>query len=1453
MKKTTTVVAHLIVLLLSCHHFAISQANIKVKVVSVAVLNQVDSDGFLAGDSDFVLEYIATDNTMGYSNNNPVLFGFLGDFNHAFVNGNNGPWTRTSPSGDINPTDGIFFNHDYVCPSDIPTNIAIEWQGYENDAPTNYDLTGGTFSQLRTNAQNGNIAVPGSTGTVNQTFTASAGGQTYRIVLQVIRTDFGTIELEDNICDAPQLNLNTTYNYSWCPSATLESNEPHTGDVSANGSVWFRFVAPASGAVTITTDLGGTEFGTYFQVYHSADGSSCITGLEPLTANVIKDKFEYLSHHEFSDGTDLLGIDPEAEITLDACDPLAPFSYQKVIPGQTYYVQLTSDDGGTRGYYQVRVNALGGSGYNLEDIPCLSSQVNPGIVQISSAANSPITANLSFGCAYDGGNNFGETGAPHNSPNPNQYHAYDYNHVAVNNNSVNESVWLNFIAPNSGRMVFETDYQSSIYSESSALFGFDDRFAPGVPVDFSCANLEDLYATDGGLNGLLGGSVQSARIEARCLEPGYRYYGMVDPASNLTPISAQDIDTWLYDPSAVDPSTNPPDNDILCLAMANSLYEVPVTPAGTTPSFEAVAGTNVWACREYLAGEPAAHPNQVDRADQTVWHYFVAPPSGAVEMNLRAYIDLDTLRYSVYELLNGTDCYGGLNPATFTNDGTRNTPEITPLLQGSAGFSGTQESVCCLVPGQMYAIQLDGGSPGDEGQYIIEYIREVESDAGDVFVQLANLDTVTVVSADTAFICFGDSFEPGIMLDGIGQSTQDLPSCLTPGYVIHSVFPIPDPVANTGFTFIDSLQTTGGVFTNNTDGSGSFGNPLFNTIYYVSPMGDEPANWGDLTCISSTVEEGIPVVYLQPVVPVSNYDNALCQITFTASGGLAQYYGSSFTYTIADGGMNLVGTGSFTAGTNVVFDVPAAQVFTISVTDGACPYTFTIDATACANPCIVSPNLNYVNASICEGESIFLEGALQTAAGLYTDVFTGANGCDSTVYTTLSVLQPSEFEQVFTICDGGSVTVGTNVYTISGVYTDIFTAANGCDSTVTTTLFVESVLTSNQSVTICEGDSYTFNGTNYNVTGTYSANLTAVGGCDSIATLFLTVNPTVNGSVSQTICSGQTYTFGAQTVSTTGSYTQTLTNVNGCDSIVTLYLTVNPPLTGSESVSICQGQDYVFGTQTLSTSGTYSEMFTTSSGCDSLATLFLTVNPALAGSEAVTICAGQSYTFGTQVLNSSGTYSEPFTTSSGCDSTATLYLTVLPAISTSGTATICAGQSYNFGTQVLTEAGTYTENLQTASGCDSVATLYLFVDDAPEFFTDTTICLSESYQFGTQILSSGGVYNEVFQSASGCDSLVTLELSVIDCTVPFEISNMVTPNDDGQNDIWNISDYTQIAGCTVTIYNRWGQPVYTTNDYQNEWAGTKDNEPLPDGVYYYSIVCSDQEYKGTINLFRFKK
>ncbi len=629
-------------------NFSFGQATINVRVLTVEVTSNVDCDGFLFGDSDFVWEFLATDNTVGNSNNNPVLFGLLGDFNYAYQNGNNGPYVMSAPGSGFSPNSGWFFTHDYVCSADVPTQITIDWRAYENDEATNYSLLG-LLTDGETSNQSIAMTVPVSPGVNWQTYTASStdGGcnQTYKVTFEIEYVGLSIPEVPDDICSAAQIPVGPSQLFGLCSGATLETNEPNTGDVSSNGSAWFYFIAPPSGSVNITTDLGGTQIGTYFEIYHAADGVGCTSGLQPITGTVIKDKFDYLSHIQFSDGTDLLGIDPEAEIVLDACDPVAPFSYQKLIAGEVYYVQLALDNGEPSGYVEIGVFDQGGTTGDLEDIPCQSPLATIGTAVISSGNGDAVTINLQFGCAFDSGNDFGETGSAHSSANPDEYHAYDYDHNAANNGTINETVWFNFIAPNNGRIVFETDYQSGVYSEDNAFWGQDIRFAPGVPADYNCADLENMGAQEGGVNGIFGGGSESAIILKQCLEPGYTYYGMVDPANALTNLSTQNIDSWIYDPSVADPTNNPPGNDILCLTLPNPLYEVVVTPAGMTPPFQAVAGSNEKGCREYLAGEPAVNSSQVLRADQTVWHYFTVPASGAIEMNLRAYIGMDTLRF----------------------------------------------------------------------------------------------------------------------------------------------------------------------------------------------------------------------------------------------------------------------------------------------------------------------------------------------------------------------------------------------------------------------------------------------------------------------------------------------------------------------------------------------------------------------------------------------------------------------------------------------------------------------------------------------------------------------------------------------------------------------------------------------------------------------------------------
>lgn len=1020
------------------------QANIQVRVTSVSATVSLDCDNFpFTGDSEFMWEFRGTDNTLGRSNNNAAVitngaFGFLGlATNYALDdNSNNGPITINSPSPLYNPNNGLFFNHDYVCPTDVPTQINFDWAGLEADY---LPFTGGfpvlTGKDGETGIINDIIPVPATPGTNSFTFTglgtnqgACPGVQNYTITVEITRTNLVINNWEDNICNASQIVVGTSDTRAWCPNCTLEPNEPHQGDVSNNRSRWFYFIAPPSGEVDISTDNGNTDFGTYIEIYHAADGVGCTSGLQPVSGTLIKDKFEYLSHINNADLGGFANIQGEADITFTACDPVSGFSNQKLHPGEAYYVQLTTDDANERGYIEVSVSDLGGSSPpDIEDIPCTAPTTSFGTTPISSSAGSPATINLNFGCALDGGNDNGETGAAHTNNNPDNYHAYDYDHPAVNNNTMNESVWFKFTAPNSGRIVFETDYQSGIYSEGSAFFANDARFAPGVPSDYSCANLTNVSAADGGLNGLLGGAAESAIIMEQCLEPGYTYYGMVDPANNLTLINSQDIDVWLHDPSTSDPANNPPPNDILCLSMLDTLFEVPVKPANQTIPFSAVAGDNTNACIETLAGEPFSNPNPAARADQTVWHYFTVPPSGVVEIKLRAYVGLDSLNYAIYPLFQDSLCYGGLQPATYTTDGTQATPQITAEFSGTTGFNGDIIGLCCLTPGTVYAIQLDGGHPGDEGQYIIEYINEIEVYAGDAQYSVLG-DTVNFMASDTGFVCFGDTLFPSVMVDGNGVSTTSIANCLDIGYIVQDSVNIPDSIINGNFTFIDSVYARPHYWVN--DGTHPFSQ---NAVHYVGPMADETATWGSLTCPSASSENGAPFVFLSEIILTTNYNSNNCIIDFSATGGFPSYNGSLFDYWITNTAGDTVLMGQTAAGLTNQYAIPVADTFTIVITDGmGCNQTAIVDATPCLDPCVNNPVFvtpDPIDSSVYTcypgGDSalvtIFLNGgAPSTTVGeAYTATVSGSTTPNGNgVYTTTGTGAPSATPFSFSVMDG---------------------------------------------------------------------------------------------------------------------------------------------------------------------------------------------------------------------------------------------------------------------------------------------------------------------------------------------------------------------------------------------------------------------------------------------------
>ena len=107
-------------------------------------------------------------------------------------------------------------------------------------------------------------------------------------------------------------------------------------------------------------------------------------------------------------------------------------------------------------------------------------------------------------------------------------------------------------------------------------------------------------------------------------------------------------------------------------------------------------------------------------------------------------------------------------------------------------------------------------------------------------------------------------------------------------------------------------------------------------------------------------------------------------------------------------------------------------------------------------------------------------------------------------------------------------------------------------------LTVKQPSTSTTNASICSGTSYTFNGTSYSTAGSYTAHLINSVGCDSAATLILTVNQLSSSTTNATICDGSAYIFNGTNYTNAGSYMVHLTNAVGCDSAAILVLSVNP-------------------------------------------------------------------------------------------------------------------------------------------------------------------------------------------------------------------------------------------------------------------------------------------------------
>ncbi|PCH94038.1 MAG: hypothetical protein COB85_06100, partial [Bacteroidetes bacterium] len=341
-------------------------------------------------------------------------------------------------------------------------------------------------------------------------------------------------------------------------------------------------------------------------------------------------------------------------------------------------------------------------------------------------------------------------------------------------------------------------------------------------------------------------------------------------------------------------------------------------------------------------------------------------------------------------------------------------------------------------------------------------------------------------------------------------------------------------------------------------------------------------------------------------------------------------------------------------------------------------------------------------------------------SGMHTVTVSDNNGCtetDSVMLTEPPFLSVSIVDSVDISCNGlsdgfavasGSGGVGTLTYEWipSGISNDTATGLpagshqvkvsdiNACSNSDTVVIIEPAILAPDAGISadICEGESIVLGGTPTATGGvgpyfyswspigsldsstvanplaspttstTYLLALTDNNGCVSSDAVGINVNPTFLTIVSVTICDDDSVLLGGVYQTTTGTYIDTLSTVNLCDSIISTDLTVYPSYQFFNTLAICSGDSIQIGSVFHSTAGTYVDSFLTGNNCDSIISTTLLLDPAYNLIDSVTICSGDSFFLGGAYQFVSDTYIDTFPTISSCDSIIQTFLAINPPL-----------------------------------------------------------------------------------------------------------------------------------------------------------------------------------------------
>ena len=461
------------------------------------------------------------------------------------------------------------------------------------------------------------------------------------------------------------------------------------------------------------------------------------------------------------------------------------------------------------------------------------------------------------------------------------------------------------------------------------------------------------------------------------------------------------------------------------------------------------------------------------------------------------------------------------------------------------------------------------------------------------------------------------------------------------------------------------------------------------------------------------------------------------------------------------------------AQTTQTVPLQATQTYTVTVTNPQGGCSSTAQVTVSMEGSNMTAMASADQYEICEGESTTLHAQPSGGTGNYTFNWTPANTLNNANIQDPVATPP----------------VGETTYTCA--VSDGITNQN-----VSVTIMVHPNEVEEVEHTICEDDIYDFYGENIHTPGVYEHHTQTEFGCDKLIRLHLYNWNTYETPITDHFCQGENYMFFNQTINTSGTYYHTLESVHGCDSVIKLNLIQDPSYEVELWESTCEGGlGYYYNGDYLQPSPyPYVYDFESVLGCDSVVSLHIEEAEYNSKTYNVSLCATE-YTWASNGVTyyETGTYYDTLSFPNACDSTLVLNLELRPSYDIEVTETSCdsyrwKNDAYNVDI-TFNESTVYTHHYVNSLGCNSQATLYLTInkhDDIDFTVTDEENC--DSYYWdpqGHEIVytdhenleyNMSGTYHRTYKNVYGCDSLVTMNVQFEYTPHPTEIYPMDATN-----------------------------------------------------------------------------